>query len=167
MCQLLTLKKLLNLEENKNKVKNMKPVIIDSSTFLNYQLLRNPYHEASQQLFDMLVAKYVVYAPSIFEYEIYNALRTCVLAKQIIETDGVAIINLFKEYEFHIVNFNKISDESFRLSCQENISIYDASYVVLSILKNCDFWTCDRKLFDKIKSKHKNVKFVGNYRSEV
>jgi len=160
------LKKLLNSEENKNKVKIMKRTIIDSSTFINYCFFNNPFHKESNNLIDNLVVKqdFCFIVPSIFLYEVFNVLRTKSFCKQIDQNDidqtKIALNKLHVKY----VNFENHTDETLNFACRENISIYDASYVALSIDKKCDFWTCDKKLFDKLKPKYKNIKFIGNYK---
>ena len=39
--------------------------------------------------------------------------------------------------------------------------VYDATYAALAQLRNCEFWTADRKFYDAVKSALPYVKFLG------
>lgn len=42
-------------------------------------------------------------------------------------------------------------------------TVYDATYLALAELHQCEFWTADRKLFKQVRDKLTFVKLLGNY----
>jgi predicted nucleic acid-binding protein len=42
-------------------------------------------------------------------------------------------------------------------------TVYDATYLALAELRQCDFWTADEKLFKQVRNKLAFVQWLGNY----
>lgn len=42
-------------------------------------------------------------------------------------------------------------------------TVYDATYLALADLRQCEFWTADEKLFKQVRDKLKFVKWLGSY----
>jgi predicted nucleic acid-binding protein len=42
-------------------------------------------------------------------------------------------------------------------------TVYDATYLALSELRGCEFWTADERLYNQVKDKLAFVKWLGNY----
>lgn len=42
-------------------------------------------------------------------------------------------------------------------------TVYDATYLALAELQECEFWTADECLFNQVKDKLAFVKWLGNY----
>ena len=42
-------------------------------------------------------------------------------------------------------------------------TVYDATYLALAELSNCEFWTADEKLFKQVRNKLTFVQWLGNY----
>ena len=42
-------------------------------------------------------------------------------------------------------------------------TVYDATYLALAELRQCEFWTADEKLFKRVRDKLSFVQWLGNY----
>ena len=42
-------------------------------------------------------------------------------------------------------------------------TVYDATYLALAELRQCEFWTADEKLFKQVRDKLTYVQWLGNY----
>ncbi len=42
-------------------------------------------------------------------------------------------------------------------------TVYDATYLALAELRECEFWTADERLFNRVKDRLSFVKWLGNY----
>lgn len=103
---------------------------------------------ALKLLGQFLKGKEDVLIPDITLYELANALstKTNLTFKEIEQS-----WNLFEKFNLSVVNPSlKFIRESLKFSRKYRVSVYDASYAVLALEKNCILFTADSKFAKKI-----------------
>lgn len=94
-----------------------------------------------------------VLIPDIVLYELANALstKTNLTFKEIEQA-----WNLFERFNLNAINPSlKFIRKSIKFSREYHVSVYDASYAVLALEKNCALFTADNKFVKRI-----NLPFV-------
>lgn len=120
-----------------------KTFIIDASVILAY-LLPDEGSEFITRLFhDYAQEKINLSAPSILTYEVLNGLKNA-LGKRL---NKQQLNNLLEDYLNLIIEFVEINPvEVLRISIQDNLSVYDASYLSIANSKNYQLLTLDKTL---------------------
>jgi predicted nucleic acid-binding protein len=100
-----------------------KRIVIDASVALKWRLRDE---EATQQadalLDDFLAGKLELVTPTLFDYEIANALRVAVTRQRLSEQDAAAALADFSQYTIVRYDFLGISSHTFHLSGQHQRS---------------------------------------------
>jgi predicted nucleic acid-binding protein len=147
---------------------NGKRVVIDASVALKWRLRDE---EATQQadalLEDFLAGKLVLLTPTLFDYEIANALRVAVTRQRLSESDAVATLADFAQYAIVRYDYAGISSRTFDLSGQHQRSAYDSAYMALAQAQGVWFFTGDKRLFNAVGQILAWVKWLGVYQFDV
>ena len=105
-----------------------KRVVIDASVALKWRLRDE---EATQQadalLADFLAGKLQLLTPTLFDYEIANALRVAVTRQRLSEQDAAVALADFAQYAIVRCDFSALSSRTFHLSGQHQRSAYDSA----------------------------------------
>ena len=145
-----------------------KRVVIDASVALKWRLRDE---EATQQadapLDDFLVGKLELLTPTLFDYEIANALRVAVTRQRLSEQDAVAAFADFAQYAILRCDFLGISIPTFLLSGQHQRSAYDSAYIALAQMQGIWFFTGDKRLFNAVGQALAWVKWLGDYQFDA
>lgn len=141
-----------------------KRVVIDASVALKWRLRDE---EATQQadalLEDFLAGKLALLTPTLFDYEIANALRVAVTRQRLSEQDAAAALADFAQYTIVRYDFTDISSRTFHLSGQYQRSAYDSAYMALAQMQGIWFFTGDKRLFNAVGQALAWVKWLGDY----
>lgn len=147
---------------------NGKRVVIDASVALKWRLRDE---EATQQadalLEDFLAGKLVLLTPTLFDYEIANALRVAVTRQRLSESDAVAALADFAQYAIVRYDYAGISSRTFDLSDQHQRSAYDSAYMALAQAQGVWFFTGDKRLFNAVGQILARVKWLGDYQFDA
>jgi predicted nucleic acid-binding protein len=145
-----------------------KRVVIDASVALRWRLCDE---EATQQddalLEDFLAGKLVLLTPTLFDYEIANALRVAVTRQRLSEPDAAAALADFAQYTIIRYDFASISSRTFDLSGQHQRSAYDSAYMALAQAQGVWFFTRDKRLFNAVGQTLAWVKWLGDYQFDA
>jgi predicted nucleic acid-binding protein len=145
-----------------------KRVVIDASVALKWRLRDE---EATQQadalLEDFLAGKLVLLTPTLFDYEIANALRVAVTRHRLSEQDAAAALADFAQYAIIRYDFSGISSRTFDLSGQHQRSAYDSAYMALAQAQGVWFFTGDKRLFNAVGQTLSWVKWLGDYQFDA
>jgi len=123
-------------------------VVIDASVVVKW-FVREEWSEEAEALRDDYAAGSIDLAsPAIMPFEVLNALKysgafgedELVEASEILEDLQVTLYELKGDY----------ARETVKLAMRKGITIYDASYVALAIVRDCVLWTADEKLLRKV-----------------
>jgi predicted nucleic acid-binding protein len=85
-------------------------------------------------------------APSIWEYEVANALRMAVLRGRVTPGFGSGLLAVLLGMGIVVTGFTDLADRVWELSVSRAIAVYDASYIALAETRGCDLYTCDQQL---------------------
>ena len=145
-----------------------KRIVIDASAALKWRLRDE---EATQQadalLEDFLAGKLELLTPTLFDYEIANALRVAVTRQRLSEQDAAVALSDFAQYAIVRYDFSGISSHTFQLSGQHQRSAYDSGYMALAQAQGIWFFTGDKRLFNAVGQALVWVKWLGDYQFDA
>lgn len=113
---------------------------------------------------DFIEEKIELWAPDIINFETANAFNVAVIRKRISKRVAREFLTDFLQFKIFTFETNKIIIPTLNLALDFKLSVYDASYIALAELKNCNFYTEDKRLVNKLKGKVPFVKWLGDYR---
>jgi predicted nucleic acid-binding protein len=147
---------------------SVKRVVIDASVALKCRLRDE---EATQQadalLADFLASMLQLLTPTLFVYEIANALRVAVTRQRLSEQDAAAALADFAQYAIVRCDFSSIASRTFHLSGQHQRSAYDSAYMALAQVQGIWFFTGDKRLFNAVGQALSWVKWLGEYQFDA
>lgn len=101
------------------------------------------------------LSTYELHAPSLIDYECASVVRGLILGGKLSAERGIDVINDFDNLPIHKWP-NGASLIARCMSLRENVSAYDAAYLVLAEALDCPFVTRDSRLVN-IPGLHVNV----------
>jgi predicted nucleic acid-binding protein len=104
-----------------------------------------------------------IIVPTIWLYEMANGVRTAVLQNRISFKKGINLINQLIKILPRFEDFEPLLKEAFVLAKQFELSIYDGSYLACAKTKKLQFFTGDKKLYNKVKKEFDWVKSISKY----
>jgi predicted nucleic acid-binding protein len=147
---------------------SVKRVVIDASVALKWRLRdEEATSQADALLDDCLAGKLALLTPTLFDYEIANALRVAVTRQRLSEQEAGAALNDFYQYTIVRYDFASISSLALQLSGQYQRSAYDSAYLALAQSQGVWFFTGDKRLFNAVGQALRWVKWVGDYQCDV
>ncbi|GAB4419942.1 MAG: type II toxin-antitoxin system VapC family toxin [Anaerolineae bacterium] len=145
-----------------------KQIIIDASVALKWRLRdEEATSQADALLDDYLAGKLGLLTPTLFDYEITNALKVAVTKGRLTENEAITALIDFQAFNIKLYNFQELQTLTFRLAYQHQRSVYDSAYLALAQLKGLWFYTGDKRLFNAVSQTLSWVKWVGDYQLEV
>ncbi len=108
---------------------NAKQVVIDASVALKWRLRdEEATLQADALLDDFLSSKLDLFTPTLFDYEIANALKVAVTMGRLTENEALSAIADFQQYDIERSDFREIQILAFQLASQHQRSVYDGVY---------------------------------------
>ena len=138
--------------------------IVDASVALKWQFRDELEAEgAMQMLADFIAEDTRLLSPSLFAYEIVNAVHIAVSRKRIPEHEGRdAIIDILST-GITLVDFSNLIGRTFDLAKKYSRSAYDCAYLALAENEHCPLVTADKRLFNALKGKFVLIRWVDEY----
>ena len=126
--------------------------IIDCSSTISLFLPDEINNDYTNKLYDSFKNNVCV-VPSLWCYELSNVLLSSKKRNRINDNQINEIVNLIYDLPVEIenINFCYIQNNIFNIANDNNLSVYDASYLELAIRFNCSLATLDKKLIDVAK----------------
>lgn len=151
-------------EEGKGIKCMVDSIVIDASVALKWQF-RDEVEtgQAIKILSDFVDGKIELISPTLFAYEIVNAIHIAVVRKRISEKEGRAAVNDILAMEIKLHDFAELAGSTFNLAQGYKISAYDSAYLSLAVKQGCVMYTADRHLFNALQSKITPIRWVGDY----
>jgi predicted nucleic acid-binding protein len=147
---------------------NGKRLVIDASVALKWRLRdEEATSQADALLDDFLAGKLELLTPTLFDYEIANALRVAVTRQRLSEADAVAALTDFAQYTIVRYDFTGIASLTFHLSGQHQRSAYDSAYLALAQAQGMWFFTGDKRLFNAVGRALSWVNWLGDYQFDI
>ena len=146
---------------------NGKRIVIDASVALKWRLRdEEATSQADTLLEDFLAGKLALRTPTLFDYEIANALRVAVTRQRLSEPDAAALAD-FAQYMIVRYDFTGIASLTFHLSGQYQRSAYDSAYLALAHAQGVWCFTGDKRLFNAVGHVLSWVKWLGDYQFDT
>jgi predicted nucleic acid-binding protein len=147
---------------------NGKRLVIDASVALKWRLRdEEATSQADALLDDFLAGKLELLTPTLFDYEIANALRVAVTRQRLSEPDAAAALANFAQYTIVRYDFTGIASLTFHLSGHYQRSAYDSAYLALAQAQGVWFFTGDKRLFNAVGPVLSWVKWLGDYQFDT
>jgi predicted nucleic acid-binding protein len=147
---------------------NGKRLVIDASVALKWRLRdEKATSQADALLEDFLAGKLELLTPTLFDYEIANALRVAVTRQRLSEQDAAASLADFAQYTIARYDFTGIASLTFHVSGQYQRSAYDSAYVALAQSQGVWFFTGDKRLYNAVGHTLTWVKWLGDYQFDT
>lgn len=106
----------------------------------------------------------VLIAPALLAYEVTSALRRLVYLKEIRPETGEIAFARFSRIDIHLLSRADIFQRAWELAKELNQSrAYDAAYLAVAQLNQCDLWTADERLYNAVQPRIPWVKWLGNF----
>ena len=145
-----------------------KRVVIDASVALKWRLRdEEATSQADALLDDFLAGKLELLTPTLFDYEIANALRVAVTRQRLNEQDAAAALVDFAQYAIIRCDFSGLSSRTFQLSGQHQRSAYDSAYMALAQAQGVWSFTEDKRLFNAVGHSLAWVRWLGDYQFDA
>ena len=139
-------------------------IIIDASILAKWFLSNEEESELALKIRDDFTANRVsISFPSLVFYEVSNLLRSAVIRSRLDKEKALKIYEDFLELDFEIYMTNDLLRNSLEIAMRNDISSYDASYVVLAEYLKAPLFTADQRLLTKAESRF--VKSIETYPS--
>jgi predicted nucleic acid-binding protein len=145
-------------------------IVVDASAALKWYLHDEDHKvEADAMQNDLFAGKIALLVPTLFDYEIANALKVAVLKRRI--TQQFAEISLQGLHLLPVRRYpaSALLDSALSLAFSHQRSVYDASYLSLAEAHAVDFYTGDKRMFNAMQQVPGNkfdwVKWIGDYQT--
>ena len=141
-----------------------KRIVIDASVALKWRLRDEEAVEQVDALLEhFLSQELVLIVPTLFDYEIANALKVAVVRERLAKEEADKIIEEFQGYVLWRYDFVPLQKQAFQLAYDHQRSVYDSAYLALAQTMDVWFYTGDLKLFRGVQQKLTFVKWIGDY----
>lgn len=135
----------------------MEKIILDASVVIKWFIEEDGDKKAIGYLNLIKERKIYLIVPQLLFYELGNIL----LSKNASIKDVICIITELnslpiKQEDVGHPYFKKV----FKNAEEMTLSFYDASYVTLMQVENCEFITADKRLYEKVREKFTHIKLL-------
>jgi predicted nucleic acid-binding protein len=105
-------------------------------------------------------------APALLAFEVSASLRRMVYTKALTPARGDEAFAQFRRIDIDLSHREAIFPLAWMLAKQFNQPrTYDAAYLALAQLNNCEFWTADERLYNSVATRLAWVKWIGHYQA--
>ncbi len=102
-------------------------------------------------------------APPLLRYEVISGLRRAVHLGRISEEEGERALDIFFNYDIALAEPEGLLRGAWTLGKQLGFArLYDAFYLALGALLDCEVWTVDRRLYDRARPHFPFLRWVGH-----
>jgi len=138
----------------------MNEVVVDASVVVKWFVQEEWSEEAGALKEDYAAGKVDLIAPSVMPFEVLNALR---YSGAFNEYELIKAAEALEDFQITLYGLEgNYAKETVKLAMRRGITIYDASYIALAIVRRAILWTADEKLLKKLED-ISNVAHIRNY----
>ena len=102
---------------------------------------------------DFVNKKITISAPTLLFYEVNNILKTAVKSLRIKKEKAIRAYRGFLDLGIIVYSSEELLENTLDKAMNLDLSSYDASYIILADYLKAPFFTADKKLLSKVKSK--------------
>lgn len=138
-------------------------VCVDASLILR-TLVPAPFSDEATRLLAAWQRDAVTLAaPALLAFEVTSSLRRLVHLREITASDGDAAFAAFMRLDIRLSQRKDIFPLAWHLAARFNLArAYDPAYLALAQIRDCEFWTADRRLYNSVGDALKWVRWVGD-----
>ncbi|MEW6297323.1 MAG: type II toxin-antitoxin system VapC family toxin [Thermodesulfobacteriota bacterium] len=145
-----------------------KRLVLDASVALKWRLRdEEATSQADALLDDFLARQLSLLTPTLFDYEIANALKVAVARGRLTESEALTALTDFQQFSVERYDFRGLQRLAFQLASQYQRSVYGSAYLALARSKGLWFYTGDKRLFNAVETVLPWVKWIGDYRFDA
>jgi len=133
--------------------------VVDASIIAKWILPGEPYQEKAVKLKeDITSGSTMLIAPSLIVEEVANTLWKAVKHEKIAEKDAREAMEALNDMgiELHETNWAKACQE-LKIACSLDLTVYDASYLLLAEKTKFSLITADTRLYEKTKDQFRII----------
>lgn len=143
---------------------NSSRVCVDASVIIPALVPHELSGKAEALLLEWQSDRIALVAPSLLGYEVASTVRRFVRFGLLPATAGEQAIAQWLEMPIRLSSRRRLFSLAFRLANQyDRPRAYDAAYLALAQLNDCEFWTADEKLYNAVRDELDWVRWLGNY----
>lgn len=144
----------------------MKQIVVDASVVAKWYLIEEYREQALKIRDDYIEGKITLASPTLMPFEVINAIR---YSKKKISTQKLK--EIAKSIQLYGIQLHELTGTYANLTIEtaleNNISIYDASYIALAKHLKTITYTADQKLIKTTKNHYRQyVKHISQYKSD-
>ena len=126
----------------------MEKVVADASVIVKW-FVDEIYSDNAKELRDMYINGSIeITAPELMPYEVLNALKYTGMFTEEELTMAARSLSL---YGFRLYSLSgKLAEKTVEVAVQNDVTVYDASYVALAEELNSKLYTADEKLIERV-----------------
>ena len=129
-------------------------LILDSSVIAKWFFPDEEESDIALKIRENFVNKKItISAPTLLFYEVNNILKTAVKSLRIKKEKAVRAYRGFLDLGIIVYSSEELLENTLDKAMNLDLSSYDASYIVLADYLKAPFFTADKKLLSKAKSK--------------
>ena len=133
----------------------MEKVVSDASVIVKW-FIEEEYSDKALKLRDMHVnGEIVIVAPELLPFEVLNALKySNLFGKEELKNAALSL----SSYGIELYSLKgMLAEKTVEIAVENDITIYDASYIALADTLNMKLYTADQKLIRKLGEKYKKI----------
>ena len=127
----------------------MKRICVDASFVLKLLLDEPDSPQAVEQWAEWIASDCEIVAPFHLVFEVVSVLRNNVYRKVITPESGSKSLAAFLAQDIALLHPDSLIEQGWRIAERFNRpTVYDAMYLALGELLECEVWTADRRLYN-------------------
>lgn len=137
--------------------------VLDSGILL--ATVQNEAHTASaKRLIGTLAEQDVhILAPTLLRYELASVVRKWVARGLTDSAQADAALRMLLRFPVTLLHDAALVKRGYEIAAQfQRSTAYDTQYIAVAERFDCPFWTADERLYNALKEKFNNLKWVGN-----
>lgn len=145
----------------------MTRVVLDSGILIASVFLETLTPNAKHLLKRLQADDVTLHAPTLLRYESVAVVRKAVYQKRVTPDEGARIRDAMLSYPLTLHFDTALLKRGYELATEYNRpTAYDAQYLALAERLSCEFWTADERMFNAIKDRFSNIRWLGNWNTE-
>lgn len=143
--------------QGEGEINSLPRYVVDASVIAKWVLPGEPFEEKALRLKDDHVSGSIeVFAPSIVVHEVANALWRATGLKRISEADAGEALEALNDMRIGLYELTwERAAQALSIACDLDLTIYDASYVLLANELRIPLVTADKTLYETAKKRGK------------
>lgn len=123
---------------------NIKSCVVDASFVLSYLFPSEKTAFVDKVLNDCLDGKIRLVSIELLPLEVLNGIRGAIIKKRLETDSAIKLVEAF--FQIDITYEESDFSQAFTLAVKKNLTVYDASYLSLSLAKHLPLLTMDKVL---------------------